>query len=66
MVFGIVDFLGWRKEFLFVVFLYSVGVLVIGFVLNFVVVVVGRLIFGFGIGFFMYVVFMYIVEIFLS
>lgn len=49
-----------------VLLFYIFGSLIMGFVLSFVILVIGRIIFGFGIGLIMYVVFMYIVEILFS
>lgn len=62
LAFGIADFLGRRKELLLAAFLYSVGALVTGFAPNLAAVVVGRLIFGLGIGLSMHAAPMYIAE----
>lgn len=62
LAFKIADFLGRRKELLLSSTLYLVGALVTALAPNFVVMVIGRLVYGVGIGLAMHAAPMYIAE----
>ncbi|KAK1361114.1 MFS domain-containing protein, partial [Heracleum sosnowskyi] len=62
LAFKIADYLGRRKELLLSSTLYLVGALVTALAPNFVVMVIGRLVFGMGIGLAMHAAPMYIAE----
>ncbi|KAL8134729.1 hypothetical protein AgCh_009663 [Apium graveolens] len=62
LAFKIADFLGRRKELLLSSTLYLVGALVTALAPNFVVMVIGRLVYGIGIGLAMHAAPMYIAE----
>ncbi|XP_020215436.1 D-xylose-proton symporter-like 2 [Cajanus cajan] len=62
LAFNIADFLGRRRELIVTALLYLVGALVTAFAPNFPVLVLGRLLFGIGIGLAMHAAPMYIAE----
>ncbi|XP_057456866.1 D-xylose-proton symporter-like 2 [Lotus japonicus] len=62
LAFNIADFLGRRRELLVAALMYLVGALVTALAPNFPVLVVGRLVFGIGIGLAMHAAPMYIAE----
>ncbi|TXG48704.1 hypothetical protein EZV62_024579 [Acer yangbiense] len=62
LAFNIADFLGRRRELILAALLYLVGALVTAFAPDFVVLVIGRFIFGIGIGLAMHAAPMYIAE----
>ncbi|RDX98183.1 D-xylose-proton symporter-like 2, partial [Mucuna pruriens] len=62
LAFNIADFLGRRRELIVSALLYFVGALVTGLAPNFPVLVLGRLVYGIGIGLAMHAAPMYIAE----
>lgn len=62
LAFNIADFLGRRRELILAAFLYLVGALVTALAPAFAVVVIGRFVFGIGIGLAMHAAPMYIAE----
>ncbi|KAL9671050.1 hypothetical protein QQ045_008613 [Rhodiola kirilowii] len=62
LAFNVADFLGRRRELLVAAFLYLVGALVTALAPNFAILVVGRIVFGIGIGLAMHAAPMYIAE----
>ncbi|KAI9157355.1 hypothetical protein LWI28_021179 [Acer negundo] len=62
LAFNIADFLGRRRELILAALMYLVGALVTAFAPDFVVLVIGRFIFGIGIGLAMHAAPMYIAE----
>ncbi|XVF56529.1 hypothetical protein PTKIN_Ptkin06aG0128400 [Pterospermum kingtungense] len=62
LAFNIADFLGRRRELITAAIMYLVGALVTAFAPNFVVMVIGRLVYGIGIGLAMHSAPMYIAE----
>ncbi|XP_047320847.1 D-xylose-proton symporter-like 2 [Impatiens glandulifera] len=62
VAFVVADFLGRRRELVLASILYFIGALVTGLAPNFVIMVIGRFIFGIGIGLAMHAAPMYIAE----
>jgi sugar porter (SP) family MFS transporter len=62
LAFNIADFLGRRRELLVAALMYLVGALITAFAPNYPVLVIGRLVFGIGIGLAMHAAPMYIAE----
>ncbi|GMP25216.1 hypothetical protein CsSME_00002187 [Camellia sinensis var. sinensis] len=62
LAFNVADFLGRRRELMVAAVLYLVGALVTALTPNFVIMVIGRLVFGIGIGLAMHAAPMYIAE----
>ncbi|KAJ4721009.1 D-xylose-proton symporter-like 2 [Melia azedarach] len=62
LAFNIADFLGRRRELILAAVLYLVGALVTAFAPDFVVMVIGRFVYGIGIGLAMHAAPMYIAE----
>lgn len=62
LAFNIADFLGRRRELLVAALMYLVGALITAFAPNFPLLVIGRLVFGIGIGLAMHAAPMYIAE----
>ncbi|XP_027163928.1 D-xylose-proton symporter-like 2 isoform X1 [Coffea eugenioides] len=62
LAFNVADFLGRRRELIFSSLLYLLGALVTALAPNFVVLVIGRLVYGIGIGLAMHAAPMYIAE----
>ncbi|CAM8988714.1 unnamed protein product [Rhodiola kirilowii] len=62
LAFNVADFLGRRRELLVAAFLFLVGALVTALAPNFAILVVGRIVFGIGIGLAMHAAPMYIAE----
>ncbi|EEF42346.1 sugar transporter, putative [Ricinus communis] len=62
VAFNIADFLGRRRELIVAALLYLVGALVTGLAPDFVVMVIGRFVYGIGIGLAMHAAPMYIAE----
>ncbi|KAL3524526.1 hypothetical protein ACH5RR_017360 [Cinchona calisaya] len=62
LAFNVADFLGRRRELIFSSLLYLVGALVTALAPNFVVMVIGRFVYGVGIGLAMHAAPMYIAE----
>ncbi|XP_024367113.1 D-xylose-proton symporter-like 3, chloroplastic [Physcomitrium patens] len=62
VAFNIADFLGRRKELMVASLLYIFGSLITGFAPSFAILVIGRIIFGLGIGLTMHAAPMYIAE----
>ncbi|KAJ3681650.1 hypothetical protein LUZ60_014223 [Juncus effusus] len=62
LAFTIADFLGRRRELILSSLMYLIGALLTGFAPNFVILVIGRFIYGIGIGLAMHAAPMYIAE----